>query len=109
MMMMGKKEEARNRAMPSQNARPGSDSFSTHDYQLNQQEENKNKESTQKGRQNSNDRQVIQPIPYTAKIRSDSLSTAHLVVLKNERKEKKKRMKSSFSACKNGLEGGSSA
>jgi hypothetical protein len=39
-------------------------------------------------RQNSNDRQVIQPIPYTTKIRSDSLSTAQLVVLKNERKEK---------------------
>jgi hypothetical protein len=47
MMMMGKKE-ARNRAMPSQNARPGSDSFSTHDYQLNQQEETK--KSTQGGR-----------------------------------------------------------
>jgi hypothetical protein len=84
MMMMGKKE-ARNRAMPSQNARPGSDSFSTHDYQLNQQEETKKKYTR---RQNSNDRQVIQPIPYTTKIRSDSLSTAQLVVLKNERKEK---------------------
>ncbi len=47
MMMMGKNEEVRKRAVPNQNARPGSDSFSTHEYQLNQQEE---KKSTQGGR-----------------------------------------------------------
>jgi len=91
-------EEARNRALPSQNARPGSDSFSTHDRQLNQQEEKKvHKEAELK-------RPPKHPTNTRHEIRSDSPWTAQLVVWRI----KEKRVKSSFSACKNGLEEGSS-